>query len=231
MKLGAIPKLGAILLLLLSSQLAAQATKPSIVSQKDWGSSPQPIPDTRKQDKIEWITIHHAGEKWTGARTPDEYIRAMQGWGQREKHWPDVPYHFLIAPDGRIFEGRPIAYEPDSNTNYPLSGNIGVELMGNFEIQRPSAQQLQSVVALVAWLSQEYKIPPDHLRGHKDAAVNQTSCPGKDFYRYLEDGTFRKWVEAEMKGEKPPVKEAAPLEGGPTEPIPTTKMTTKPAPD
>jgi hypothetical protein len=49
-------------------------------------------------------------------------VPPMQGWGQREKKWPIVPYHFLIAPDGRIFEGRPIAYEPDSNTKYPLRG-------------------------------------------------------------------------------------------------------------
>src|SRR5436190_22620497 len=209
-------KLAAVLLLLLSSQLAAQATRPSIISQKDWGSSPQPIPDARKQDKLEWITIHHAGEKWTGARTPDEYIRAMQGWGQREKHWPDVPYHFLIAPDGRIFEGRPLAYEPESNTKYPLNGNIGVEMMGNFEVQRPSPQQLQSCVKLVAWLAQEHKIDLDHIRGHKDAAPGQTDCPGKDFYRYLQDGTFRKWVEATTRGESADVKAGAPLEGGPT---------------
>jgi hypothetical protein len=216
-------KLAVVLVLLLSSQLVAQATKPSIVSQEDWGGKAQPLPDSRKQEKLEWITIHHAGEKWTGARSPDDYIRSMQAWGQREKGWPDLPYHFLIAPDGRIFQGRLIEYEPDSNTKYPLAGNIGVEMMGNFEIQRPSPQQLQSVVKLVAWLWQEYKIAPDHIRGHKDAAVNQTSCPGKDFYRYLEDGTFRKWVDAEVKGEKPDVHEAAPLDNGPTDPIPTTK--------
>jgi len=201
----------------------AQATKPAIVPRDDWGSKPQPIPDERKQSKLEWITIHHAGEVWTGKREPDEYRRAMQGWGQREKKWPDVPYHFLIAPDGRIFEGRPIAYEPDSNTKYPLPGNIGVEMMGNFEVQRPSEHQLQSCVKLVAWLSQEYKIDPNHIRGHNDAAPGQTSCPGKDFDRYLKDGTFKKWVIATLAGESPEVTHGPPLKDGPTEPIPTTK--------
>jgi hypothetical protein len=206
----------------------AQSTKPSIVSQRDWGGKPQPIPNERKQKDLQWITIHHAGEAWTGKRAPDEYLRAMQGWGQREKGWKDVPYHYLIAPDGRIYEGRPLEYEPDSNTNYPLPGNIGVELMGNFEVQRPSRQQLQSVVNLVAWLAQEHKIDLDHVRGHKDAAVNQTDCPGKDFYRYLKDGTFRAWVASTMHGEKLEVREGPALEGGPSEPIPTTKPTTSP---
>lgn len=149
--------------------------------------------------------------------------------GTERKHWPDLPYHFLIAPDGRIFEGRPIEYEPDSNTNYAVTGNIGVEMMGNFEVQRPSEQQLQSCVKLVAWLAQEHKIDLDHIRGHKDAAPGQTDCPGKDFYRYLADGTFRKWVERTMRGEAPDVKPEAPLQGGPTDTIPTTKPTTWPA--
>src|SRR5438094_6013293 len=161
-----------IVLLLIASSALAQATKPTIVSRDEWGSKPQPIPDSRKQTP-QWITIHHAGEVWTAKRTPDDYIRAMQAWGQKEKHWPDLPYHFLVAPDGRIFEGRPIQYEPDSNTKYAVSGNIGVELMGNFQVQRPSPQQLQSCVKLVAWLAQENKLDLDHVRGHKDAAPGQ----------------------------------------------------------
>jgi hypothetical protein len=96
-------------------------------------------------------------------------------------------------------------------------------MMGNFEVQRPSEQQLQSCVKLVAWLSQEYKIDAEHIRGHNDAAPGQTSCPGKDFDRYLKDGTFRKWVTVTMAGESPEVKLGAPLPEGPTEPIPTTR--------
>jgi hypothetical protein len=216
-----------LLFLVLTSSLFGQTTKPAMVSAGEWGSKPQPLPEDQKQTP-QWITLHHAGELWTGKRSPDEYVRAMQAWGQKEKNWPDLPYHFLIAPDGRIFEGRPIEYAPASNTRYGLMGNIGVEMMGNFEVQRPSAQQLQSTVNLVAWLAQEYKIDLDHIRGHKDAAPGQTDCPGKDFYRYLEDGTFRKWVEATMRGESPQVQPAQALQGGPTETIPTTAPTTRP---
>jgi len=209
-------------IVLLTQAALAQATKPSIVGAADWGSKPQPIPDSREQTP-QWITIHHAGELWTGGKSPEDYLRAMQAWGQKEKHWPDLPYHFLIAPDGRIFEGRPIEYEPDSNTNYSLSGNIGIELFGNFEVQRPSEQQLQSCVRLTAWLAQEYRIPIENIRGHKDAAKEQTVCPGKDFYRYLSDGSFRKWVDETMRGASPDVRPGPPLADGPTQPIPTTR--------
>jgi hypothetical protein len=216
-----------VICLLLQDAKPVVVPRPPIISAPEWGSKPHLIPDNRRQTP-KWITIHHAGELWTYKTTPDQFVRNMQAWGQRDKNWPDLPYHFLIAPDGRIFEGRPIEYEPESNTKYPLSGNIGVEMMGNFNAQRPSPQQLQSCVALVAWLAQEYGIDADHIRGHKDAAPGQTDCPGKDFYRYLEDGTFQLWVVETLEGKKANVKPAATLDGGPTRSI-LEWATTQPA--
>jgi hypothetical protein len=204
------------------------ALKPELVTRAQWGSKPQPIPDSRRQTPA-WITIHHAGELWTPGEDPVEFVRKMQVWGQnrptlekppRDTYWPDLPYHFLIAPDGRVFEGRPVEYEPESNTDYPLKGNIGIELMGDFNAQRPSAAQLRSAVRLTAWLAAAYGIGLDHVRGHRDAAPGQTDCPGKDFYRYFEDGRFKKWVARALAGREPGAVPGPPLQGGPTEPIP-----------
>jgi hypothetical protein len=205
----------------------ARAQKPPIVIAQEWGSTPQPIPDSRKHTP-KYITIHHAGVTWEGKTTPDKFVKNMQAWGQKDKGWPDLPYHFLIAPDGRIFEGRPLIYEPDTNTKYELAGNIGVEMMGNFNEQRPSEQQLESCVNLVAWLAQEYDIEPQNIRGHNDAAPGQTSCPGKDFYRYLEDGQFRAWVAQRREGKEPDVKHGPPLPEGPTKSITEFAPTTQP---
>jgi len=175
-------------------------------------------PEQRKQ-RPKYITLHHAGVDYNPGTDPAKFVKNMQRWGQREKHWPDLAYHFLIAPDGRIFEARPMEYEPESNTKYPLQGHIGVEMMGNFETQRPSEQQLKSCVALVAWLCQEKGIAPSQIGGHKDRAVGQTSCPGKDFYRYLESREFVGWVKDTMAGEAPNVKSGPSLEGGPAVPV------------
>jgi hypothetical protein len=207
---------------------AAPVPKPRIVTRERWGSMPMPIPDSRKQVPV-WVTIHHAGELWKKGADPADFVRKMQIWGQnrprlerppRNTFWPDLPYHFLIAPDGRIFEGRPVQFEPESNTNYPLKGNIGVELMGDFNFQRPSVQQLRSVVRLTAWLCRQYSIDLDHVRTHRDAAGGQTDCPGKDFYRYWQDGRFKGWVKQILVGKTPDVELGPPLPGGPTVPIP-----------
>ena len=187
----------------------------NIVSREEWGSEPQPFPDSRKQTP-KYITIHHAGVDYKPGTDPGKFVKNMQGWGQREKNWPDLPYHFLIAPDGRIFEARDLQYEPDSNTKYPLQGHIGVEMMGNFETQRVSPQQLESLTRLVAWLAQEKHIDLSNVATHRDVAPNQTTCPGKDFYRYMLDGQFKEWVKRVMAGKDPQIDPGPPLDGGPT---------------
>ena len=192
----------------------AKVAKPETVTREQWGSTPQDIPETREHIP-KYITIHHAGVDWKTGRDPKDFLKSMQAWGQKEKGWPDLAYHYMIAPDGRIFECRPVEYEPESNTKYDLKGHLGIEMMGNFETQRPSEAQLKSVVALTAWLCQEHKIDPSQIAGHKDRAKDQTVCPGKDFVRYLDDGTFVKWVKATLAGEKPEVKSGPPLPDGP----------------
>ena len=204
---------------------------PKFVTAKQWGSQPDPIADARRHTP-QYVTLHHAGVLWTNDRDPVEFIRNMQAWGKRRPEleqpprntfWPDLPYHFLIAPDGRIFEGRPLDYEPESNTKYELAGHIGVELMGNFEEQRPSPAQVESAVRLVAWLLAEQRLPLDAVSTHGKVAKGQTSCPGRDFARYFEDGQFARWVAQTLRGEDPKIDLGPPLEGGPTELITETK--------
>jgi hypothetical protein len=210
-----------VLLGLASTVIAADskpaATRPAIVAANEWGSKPQPIPDARRHVP-KFITIHHAGVLWKAGEDPVKSLQSLQAWGQKEKHWPDLPYHFLIAPDGRIFAGRPVDYEPETNTTYTTTGHIGIELFGNFEEQRPSREQLGSLVKLVAWLAQEKGIGLEQIGGHKDRA--ETACPGKDLDRYFEDGQLKAWVKTTMEGGVATVEPGPPLKDGPSEPIP-----------
>jgi len=200
--------------------------KPATITAEQWGTDPLPIPEERRHTP-RFITIHHAGVDWAAGSDPYEKTRNLQTWGKKSvedggKDWPDLPYHFLISPDGRIFEGRPVAYEPETNTNYDVHGHIGIQLWGNFQAQRVSPQQVASVVKLVAWLSQAYEVDDAQIGGHRDVAAD-TSCPGADFYRYLEDGQFLQWVDQVRAGEEPEIDLGPPLEGGPVEMIPLPK--------
>jgi N-acetylmuramoyl-L-alanine amidase len=209
-----------------TAQTQPAIEKPAMVTTEDWGSDPLPIPDERKHTP-KFITIHHAGVDWEAESDPYEKIRNLQAWGKKTvedggKDWPDLPYHFLIAPDGRIFEGRPVEYEPETNTNYDVRNHLGVQIWGNFQTQRISPQQVASAVRLTAWLSQQYGVDDALIRGHRDVAEG-TSCPGADFYRYLEDGQFLDWVNQVRAGEEPDINLGPPLEDGPTEMIPDSQ--------
>ncbi len=199
--------------------LSSAAEKPTIVAAADWGSTPQAIPEESRQTPS-LLTIHHAGELWNEGDDPVKKLVGLQKFGQTQKNWPDLPYHFLIAPDGRVFEGRAIEYQPESNTNYDLKGHVGIMLWGNFEVQRVSREQIASAAKLSAWLCEKYKIDPATIKGHKDRAQGQTVCPGLDLARYIDGGQFQKLVAAEIAGEMPKVELLPQLPAGPAQVIP-----------
>lgn len=197
---------------------------PPMVSAQQWGSDPDPIPEDRRHTPA-FITIHHAGVLWKAGSDPAAKARGLQAFGKREKGWPDLPYHYLIAPDGTIYEGRPVEYEPETNTSYDVTGHIGIQLWGNFDEQRVSPRQMDSLVALAAWLVQEHGIDTDNIAGHNDRAP--TACPGKDLDRYLENAALIRWVEQAAAGQTPNINLGDPLPDGPMSMIPDAT----PAPD
>jgi hypothetical protein len=173
------------------------------------------------------ITIHHAGELWKPTDDPLRKLRGLQKYGQNQKNWPDLPYHFLISPDGTAYEGRPTRFKPETNTNYDTTGHVGIMLWGNFQDQRVSIEQLTTAVRLTAALCRDLSISPETIAGHKDRA--QTACPGADLYRYIESGLFREWVQTALAGQNPPIALLPPLPGGPTAFV-SQSPSTRPAP-
>lgn len=204
-------------LVLAACQLTPQRERiepPALIGGAAWQSMPDRIADAKRHTPRR-ITVHHAGVDWKRGEDPYRKIRALQRWGKRAKNWPDVPYHFLIAPDGRIFVGRDLAFAGETNTEYDVQDHALVQLWGNFETQRVRLAQLRSAVHLVAWLCATRGITPATIAGHRDWS-KQTQCPGRDLYRYLESGAFRSWVEATLRGDAPEIAVGPALPGGPT---------------
>ena len=104
-------------------------------------------------------------------------------------------------------------------------------MMGDFNVQRPSLEQIKSCVEITAWLCKQEKIPIENIRTHQDIAKGQTDCPGKDFYRYISDGQFKTWVQNSIRGKKTNVVTGEPLKDGPSISIddPSTAKTPAPA--
>jgi hypothetical protein len=175
----------------------------SIVPVARWGGTPAD-PALARPQTIHYITLHHQGEPFPEGKDPVAYLRNLQTWSRTTKHWLDIPYHYIIDLDGRIYAGRDIAYAGDTNTEYDPMGHALIEVVGNFEEVEPNQRQLDAVVDLMAMLAAKYHVPVDHIASHRDYS-NQTVCPGKNLYRYVQAGYFRDRV-AERLGAPAPTR-------------------------
>ncbi|HKW49424.1 MAG TPA: peptidoglycan recognition family protein [Gemmatimonadaceae bacterium] len=153
----------------------------------------------RVPQHITSITLHHEGspEPLRPSDDPVAKLRGLQSWGERDRNWWDVPYHFLIDLDGRIYEGRDWHYMGETNTTYDPSGHLLISILGNYNRQEPTQKQLDAIADLMAWATTEFHVPLDSIRGHYQYA--ETNCPGKNLRKYLEDGTFRRMVQARLE--------------------------------
>ncbi|ALK95127.1 N-acetylmuramoyl-L-alanine amidase [Massilia sp. WF1] len=167
-----------------------------IVPVASWGGTPADASRAQRQT-ITHITLHHQGEPFRPGTDPRQYLRNLQNWSRRTKHWLDIPYHYIIDLDGRIYEGRKIDYAGDTNTEYDPTGHALIEVVGNFEEVEPNQQQLDAVVNLMALLAHKYQVPLDHIASHRDFS-KQTVCPGANLYRYVQDGYFRHKVALKL---------------------------------
>ena len=172
---------------------SAAAVESSIVPVARWGGTPADAAKA-KRHRITHITLHHQGETYPPGRDPQEYLRALQNWSRRDKGWVDMPYHYVIDLQGRIYSGRDIEYAGDTNTEYDPTGHALVEVVGNFEEVEPNAAQLDAVVRVMSWLAIKHRVPESAIATHRDHST-QTACPGKNLYRYVQNG----WIHDRIR--------------------------------
>jgi len=160
-----------------------------IIQRADWGWSPIDTSFTIHQ--IKYITVHHGGVEFAKDKDPYKHVKNLQSWSRKEKKWLDIPYHYMISPDGKIFEARPLNIPGDTNTEYDPTNHALVEIMGNFEIQQLTDEQYASMTGLIKFLSVRFDIPMDRIKTHKDYS-DMTVCPGENIYKLFIDGSIKK---------------------------------------
>ena len=148
---------------------------------------------------IRMITLHHSGDPkpMTLQDDPIQKLRGLQTFSH-DRNWWDVPYHFVITPDGTIYQGRDYHYMGETNTKYNPWGHLLITCEGNYEVQEPSPAVLKAIEDLMAWAVSEYHVPLTEIRGHYQL-VSDTDCPGKNLIKYLEDGTIVKAVKERLR--------------------------------
>jgi hypothetical protein len=177
---------------LVAVEVATVASLPAAVAASD--SAGGAALRLRVPHRITHVTLHHTGsaEPLRPQDNPVEKLRGLQTWGARDRNWWDVPYHFLLDLDGRIYAGRDWQYMGETNTTYDPAGHFLISVIGNYEQQQPTRAQLEAIGDLMAWAIARFDVPIERIGGHYDYA--ETTCPGQYLRPYLEDGTFRRMV-------------------------------------
>lgn len=179
-----------------SRQSGSAFENPRIISRSEWNAvDPRPF---ARQEPVR-ITVHHEGTKLLPGDDAIRKIKGIQTWGMGpDRKWADVPYHYFIAPDGKIYEGRDVRTVGETNTEYNPAGHLLICCLGNYEEYEVPEAQLQSLIRMIAWCSKTYHIPLETLATHRDYS-KQTTCPGKNLYRYFQDGTVLKEAKKLLK--------------------------------
>ena len=156
-------------------------TAPQVRSQRgDVAPAAWIPPRTAEKRQWSWIVIHHSATPTGNASKFDREHKA--------KGWDELGYHFVIgngtgSGDGQVEVGprwpkqKWGAHAKTADNQFNEHG-IGICLVGNFDVQRPTAAQQQSLAKLVAYLMKTYNVPPQRILGH--GMTKATDCPGKN---------------------------------------------------
>ncbi len=128
------------------------------------------------------VAIHHSAP----IHSSPGAMKEIQDLHMDTRKWADIGYHYGVAADGTIYEGRDIQVRGSNIAGYN-TGTIGVVAIGDFRYDLPSQAQLTAILALALWLKALYKLT--HIVGHSDFNPT-TECPGPNLKPYLD--TFAK---------------------------------------
>ena len=175
-----------------SSKKLSAEKEISIVPRTQWqAAAPKPF----KEQVPQRITVHHEGTRLELTDDAARKIKNIQTWGMGpDRNWADIPYHFLIAPDGTIYEGRSVYTVGETATEYDPTGHLLITCLGNLEQQEVRPEQLNALIRLIAHCSKKYNISTETLATHRDHS-KQTSCPGKNLYAYFESGYIKEQLK------------------------------------
>jgi N-acetyl-anhydromuramyl-L-alanine amidase AmpD len=155
-----------------------------------------------------YIVLHHSAAAKGNYDQIDGEHRKILGFD-------GCGYHFVIgngtgSGDGQIevaqrwTNQKQGAHCRNARTHDVDEYGIGIVLVGDLDQQPPTPRQVAATQALVAYLSQKYRISQNGIRTHAHLAATPTVCPGKFFpsesvLAVNEDATVRRPVRTTWK--------------------------------
>ncbi len=175
----------------------------------------------------------------TPTDNPERRVRSIQAYHQDSRGWCDVGYHFLVATDGTVYEGRPLHLR-GAHVGGHNSGNIGIAFIGCFNStgcsdwgpHRPPEAMLASGGALIGALARRYGIALNraNIRGHREHSGTRRAGPGDYLLTRIADMVDHAAGRSVLPPEPEPEPEPEPAPARP-EPAPEPEPEPEPAPE
>lgn len=150
------------------------------IPREKWAAGAPLVSKINPMLPVNRITIHHEGFpkpiEFTDLPSCRDHLELVRSSHVNARGWGDIGYHYIVDRAGRVWEGRSIRYQGahvrDNNEN-----NVGVMLLGNFDMQQPSQAQLASLAGQIKHLRQQYRVSMNRVFTHQE--LNPTACPGR----------------------------------------------------
>lgn len=130
---------------------------------------------------VRYVTVHHDGldRLCEGTSTPEMASRIeLYRTGHRARGWGDIGYHFIIDRSGGLWQGRDLRWQ-GAHVKDRNEGNVGILVMGNFEIQRPTDAQLEALRTHLYAVCAFFSVPWNRVFSHREWPGASTLCPGR----------------------------------------------------
>ena len=155
----------------------------SIKRRSSWGKI---VPRTNNV-VLDWgydaVVIHHSGNQ--GYKAPHE----IEKLHMNTRNYDDVGYHYMIHPNGTIYEGREIVYK-GAHVRQANSGKIGILMMGDYDHQwwdlddTLLKKHIATLKDIIKTLKKTFCLKT--LGGHKEFLPAQNyRCPGSELMQIM----------------------------------------------
>lgn len=169
--------------------VSATSNQQAIIPRASWNARKAILGRLNRERGWRRITIHHSANHTNelggqSLPTVKDAVRRIQRTHIEGRDWGDIGYHFLIDPQGRVFEGRKASYQGahagDGASNL---NNAGICLLGHFDQEQPTAAALNSLEGLIDTIRTQNRIPRSQVFSHQD--FKETECPGRFLLNWL----------------------------------------------
>ncbi|MBO0856094.1 MAG: LGFP repeat-containing protein, partial [Nocardia sp.] len=187
---------------------------PKVISRQQWGADESiRCQEPTYDDSLGGIAVHHTDGRNDYSKAESAgIVRAIFAYHAKTLGWCDIGYNALVDKYGQIFEGR------YGGLNRPVEGahaggfnenTAGVALLGSFDTQPPTEEQIQAVGRYIGWRAKTAGLDPkghttmysegtDYTKypkgqsvdlpvvfAHRD--VGETDCPGAAVYAKMDE--------------------------------------------